>query len=389
MKLNPSDEMIAKFRRQREEKEEKMRQKPQYKVVEVVDNTTMFCIASKFVGFPYANSEGVEGFARPFWAIEIGGSLDLDKPNHISSLMPHWVWEKRLDTELMLDDSKEVILNPFADADCFLWGKLDLDDDETLDIYINSLKDKMIYAREFGVFPLHPKECDKFINDIIVKAWSEYWEPTHYMFKAHNYLNHTLDKPILKVLKATVKFNTVWVSYQFPDGSKGFCPLSRKDLDDLSSLEENWVSYVPVFDTTSKARVLPIKGWEIYALVSVNGVSKMKVVTSVINIKGLFYRVDKKIIKDSQGALGVELPKDYMYAPEESIYDAAFNTKKSGNGNNRDVASNYFVDPLARQARKQAEGFGIVAQKKKKEKPADIYERFMVEPENFVEETEL
>lgn len=374
MKLKPSDYIINFLTEHHTEQAIIAKQQPRYEVVEVTQMSTTYCIASWNIGIPFKH-EGVPGYLRPFWCIEIGGFLEIkSKPNYISALVPHWIFAETLESDLTLND--DTLVDCHVDWCEPFWVVGDPADNEIYPDYVESLGTKL-KARYQTVFKQASyTECLTHIENVIVDAWEQYWATSTYKFKAHNWLNHTLNKKIKRVLKTTLKKSVVFVSYEFHDGKRGSTILSRRDLDDMTTMDERWVSYAPKFDADNSGDALRIKGWDIYAEVEENGKLKLRTVSSVVNVGGFFYRVDRKIV-EHEGLAAIELPENYIYAPETSIYDAVFHSKRVGS--NVDVASNFFVDPLARELKKKAKGFGLFVEQQKKKTLAPTWNQFTID----------
>ena len=368
--LKPNDYIITFLSEYNAEKAAKVEAQPRYAVVEVTQMSTTYCIASWNIGVKW-NHKGQDGWLRPYWCLEVGGFLDIGKPNYISALTPHWLFAETLTTDLVFDD--DTLIDTDVDVCYPFW--VVTDDDNDYKNYTKSLDRKLVNRHH--LFATSYNQALKHIEEIIIEAWTQYWASSVYSFKAHNWLNHTLNKKIKRVNKTTLGKGVVYCSYEFVDGKRGSTILSRRGLDDMSTADERWVSYAPKFDAdNSPEGVLLIKGWEIYAEIEENGKSKLRTVSSVINIGGLFYRVDRKIV-DHEGDPFVELPGDYVYAPEKSIYDAIFHSKKVGD--NATISSNFFVDPLAREFAKKAKGFGMFVEQQKKKSSAPTWNQFMID----------
>lgn len=398
MKLNPSDRIISFLREYREECKEKAAaiKPPEYKVVDVTDNNVVFHITSKHIGIPFTYNkynQNFKGYLRPFWVIEIAGMLDITgRPTEYSTLSPHWLYADTLEEDLCFDDDTWV---GFGRGDLAPWDAIN-EDEENLKFYYEYKNDIEDFLTKNSIFG-SGEERKQNIQNIIEKAWTEYWAPGVYKYKAHNYLVQTLKKNIRRVHKCTIKGNSVFVSYEFetldkPNEPKGCTILSKKELDEFSVSDEKWASFCPKFDHDRSKLALKIIGWQIYSAVpNEEGRLFFREIGSVVSIGTEFYRIDKKMKNQFEGPPEIGIPYDYIYAPASNLYDAIYFSEVVGD--NTSVVSNYFTDKLAREFTKKAAGFGLFVDKtkKKKKKTKIPYDPCVVniDEDDFMEDTEM
>lgn len=357
MKLKPSDYRITFLREHRQEQQ--ARKNPEYKVCEVIGSNT-FLVSSKHVGFP-VTWDGVKGYARPFWYLDIFGSTDFTRTYSLSNLKPHWVWDETLTDDIYLDDDSVVVIGRDS---CMFWDDLDLSGDNQ-QVYLEVLDDVLAVARYSKCFPINPTECSAHIKEILTNAWLEFWQVGVYKFKAHNYINYGLpvESYVKKIHKLTVKRNCVFVSYERldSDGKKCSTILSKRKLDDMTSHDEKFVTYAPRFDgTRSIGSKLYVKAWEILQrpevqpqydseYIPMEFLAPLEQITTITKIGNYFYRIDRQITDEHLQRAKIEIPVDYKYAPQANMYDAVFHPVIVGE--NTSVASNYYIDPFVRSLR--------------------------------------
>ena len=190
MKLKPSDYIIQFLSEYRHEQaQKKVAQKPEYKVCEVIGTNT-YMITSKHIGYSLT-VDGIEGYARPLWCLDIFGSLDHTRPYSLSALSPHWIWSENLTDDLYLDDDSPMVVFPWGKDDdkIIFWDDLDLSGDINVELYNKQLKENIKVAISRGCFPENYKPM---FQKIIVDAWLKFWSANTYKFKVHNWLNFGL-----------------------------------------------------------------------------------------------------------------------------------------------------------------------------------------------------